>query len=93
MAPRGHRKTGDARRVVGRRQADWRKNDLLPTVNEQPLLLGYSLAEDSYQQQYWGGYLDEFAVFNVDLTDQEILDLYKTSAAGQSYCATDALCL
>ena len=66
------------------------KNDLLPTVNDQPLLLGYSLAADSYQQQYWGGYLDEFAVFKVDLTSQEILDLYKTSAAGQSYCATDA---
>ena len=67
------------------------KEDLLPTVNDQPLLLGYSLAEDGYQQQYWGGYLDEFAVFNVALSSQEILDLYQTSAAGQSYCVTDSV--
>lgn len=62
------------------------KDDVNPTINDQPLLLGYSLAEDSYQRLYWGGYLDEFAVFNRALTAAEIGDLYTTSAAGQSYC-------
>ena len=62
------------------------KEDLQPTINDQPLVMGYSLAEDSYQQQYWGGLLDEFAVFNRALSAQEIMDLYQRSLDGQSYC-------
>ena len=36
---------------------------LNPTINNQPLLLGYSLSGDGYQRIDWGGYLDEFAIF------------------------------
>lgn len=65
------------------------KEDVNPTINNQPLLLGYSLAEDGFQRLYWGGYLDEFAVFRAALSYQEVLELYQLSAAGQSYCLTD----
>ena len=64
------------------------KDDLNPTVTNRFLLLGYS-AGDTLQRMYWGGYLDEFAVFNRALTPEEIVDLYNISAASQSYCETD----
>ncbi|MEZ4674476.1 MAG: LamG domain-containing protein [Caldilineaceae bacterium] len=65
------------------------KDDLNPTINNQPLLLGYSLSGDGYQQLYWGGYLDEFAVFNRALSASEIGDLYLRSQSGQPYCTKD----
>lgn len=65
------------------------KEDVNPTINNQPLWMGYSSSPDGYQQQYWGGLLDEFAVFNRALTAEQIVDLYDRSAAGESYCDTD----
>ncbi len=65
------------------------KEDVNPTINDQPLWMGYSSAEDGYQQQYWGGLLDEFAVFNRALTAEQIVDLYVRTVAGGSYCDSD----
>lgn len=65
------------------------KEDVNPTINDQPLWMGYSSAEDGYQQQYWGGLLDEFAVFNRALTAEQIVDLYARTVAGGSYCDSD----
>lgn len=57
--------------------------------NNQPLLLGYSLSPDSFQRQYWGGALDEFAIFNQALSSEQIVDLYETSLARNDYCTFD----
>jgi parallel beta-helix repeat protein len=65
------------------------KDDVNPTINNQPLLLGYSLSGDGYQRIYWGGALDEFAVFNRALTAAEIGDLYSRSQGGEPYCIND----
>lgn len=65
------------------------KDDVEPTINNQPLLLGYSLSPDGFQRIYWGGYLDEFAIFNRALTAAEIGDLYTKSLNGNHYCAFD----
>ncbi len=64
-------------------------NSNMQTVtNNQPLLLGYSLSGDFYQQIFWGGYMDEFAVFNRALSTSEVSDLYAKSVAGRSYCSS-----
>lgn len=65
------------------------KDDVNPTINNQPLLLGYSLSGDGYQRIYWGGLLDEFAVFNRALSAAEITDLHQRSQSGQPYCTVD----
>lgn len=54
--------------------------------NDEPLLLGFTSHGDSNQQKHWSGMIDEFAIFDRVLDEDEIVDLYTTSAAGRDYC-------
>ena len=61
-------------------------NILSPNNPSVPLYIGYSASGDHYQRRYWSGKLDEIAIFNQTLTQQEIEKMYNGGVAGIGYC-------
>jgi hypothetical protein len=55
---------------------------LVTSSNGTPLLIGYSMSGDSYQQKYWSGNIDEVAVWSKALTPDQIATIYNN---GQGY--------
>jgi hypothetical protein len=57
-----------------------------PMTADVPLILGYTAHTDHYQQRFFGGSLDEFALFDRALNEAEIGVLYQRGLFGQDAC-------
>ena len=50
-------------------------------VNNQPLLIGYSVSTDGYKRIYWSGKLDDFRLYNRALTSEEVVTLHNEGSS------------